>query len=138
MPKVPLATLSATKHSCFIPHLTLTFLKELLRSFFSTNSSFPISSTSMPTQLHWRDNSHQSRHCHKAGAPHWQHGAARAGVPRYLREERKWGYSLAFLRNSLMKFPALGRQISEFPGLQMEFRDNQGYTEKPCLKKKKK
>jgi hypothetical protein len=34
-----------------------------------------------------------------------------------------------------------GRQISEFrgqPGLQSEFQDSQGYTEKPCLGKKKK
>jgi hypothetical protein len=33
-----------------------------------------------------------------------------------------------------------GRQISEFkgqPGLQTEFQDSQGYTEKPCLKKQK-
>jgi hypothetical protein len=36
-----------------------------------------------------------------------------------------------------------GRQISEFeaslePGLQNEFQDSQGYTEKPCLEKPKK
>jgi hypothetical protein len=34
-----------------------------------------------------------------------------------------------------------GRQISEFegqPGLQSEFQDSQGYTEKPCLEKTKK
>jgi hypothetical protein len=34
-----------------------------------------------------------------------------------------------------------GRWISEFegqPGLQREFQDSQGYTEKPCLKKTKK
>jgi hypothetical protein len=36
-----------------------------------------------------------------------------------------------------------GRQISEFlvqgqPGLQSEFQDSQGYTEKPCLEKPKK
>jgi hypothetical protein len=32
-----------------------------------------------------------------------------------------------------------GRQISEFEatGLQSEFQDSQGYTEKPCLKKAK-
>jgi hypothetical protein len=31
-----------------------------------------------------------------------------------------------------------GRQISEFKarGLQSEFQDSQGYTEKPCLRKK--
>jgi hypothetical protein len=40
--------------------------------------------------------------------------------------------------------PALGRQRqADFwvwgqPGLQSEFQDSQGYTEKPCLKKKKK
>jgi hypothetical protein len=34
--------------------------------------------------------------------------------------------------------PSRGRRISEFeakPGLQREFQDSQGYTEKPCLKK---
>jgi hypothetical protein len=40
--------------------------------------------------------------------------------------------------------PVLGRQRqADFwvwgqPGLQSEFQDSQGYTEKPCLKKKKK
>jgi hypothetical protein len=40
--------------------------------------------------------------------------------------------------------PALGRQrqagfwVQGQPGLQSEFQDSQGYTEKPCLKKKKK
>jgi hypothetical protein len=40
--------------------------------------------------------------------------------------------------------PALGRQrqadflVRGQPGLQSEFQDNQGYTEKPCLKKPKK
>jgi hypothetical protein len=40
--------------------------------------------------------------------------------------------------------PALGRQrqadfcIQGQPGLQSEFQDSQGYTEKPCLKKNKK
>jgi hypothetical protein len=40
--------------------------------------------------------------------------------------------------------PALGRQRQEDflvrgqPGLQCEFQDSQGYTVKPCLKKKKK
>jgi hypothetical protein len=40
--------------------------------------------------------------------------------------------------------PALGRQrqadlwVWGQPGLQSEFQDSQGYTEKPCLKKKKK
>jgi hypothetical protein len=40
--------------------------------------------------------------------------------------------------------PALGRQkqadfwVRGQPGLQNEFQDSQGYTEKPCLKKKKK
>jgi hypothetical protein len=40
--------------------------------------------------------------------------------------------------------PALGRQrqvdfrVRSQPGLQSEFQDSQGYTEKPCLKKKKK
>jgi hypothetical protein len=38
--------------------------------------------------------------------------------------------------------PALGRQrqanfwVRGQPGLQSEFQDNQGYTEKPCLRKK--
>jgi hypothetical protein len=40
--------------------------------------------------------------------------------------------------------PALGRQrqadfwIRGQPGLQSEFQDSQGYTEKPCLEKKEK
>jgi hypothetical protein len=40
--------------------------------------------------------------------------------------------------------PALGRQRQEDfwvqgqPGLQSEFQDSQGYTDKPCLKKSKK
>jgi hypothetical protein len=40
--------------------------------------------------------------------------------------------------------PALGRQrqadfsVRGQPGLQSEFQDSQGYTEKPCLGKKKK
>jgi hypothetical protein len=40
--------------------------------------------------------------------------------------------------------PALGRQrqadfwVRGHPGLQSEFQDSQGYTEKPCLKRKKK
>jgi hypothetical protein len=40
--------------------------------------------------------------------------------------------------------PALGRQrqvdfwVQGQPGLQSEFQDSQGYTEKPCLQKKKK
>jgi len=40
--------------------------------------------------------------------------------------------------------PALGRQkqadfwVRGQPGLQSEFQDSQGYTEKPCLKKKPK
>jgi hypothetical protein len=40
--------------------------------------------------------------------------------------------------------PALGRQrqadfwVRGQPGLQSEFQDSQGYTEKPCLEKKKK
>ena len=40
--------------------------------------------------------------------------------------------------------PALGRQrqvdfwVRGQPGLQGEFRDSRSYTEKPCLKKKKK
>jgi hypothetical protein len=40
--------------------------------------------------------------------------------------------------------PVLGRQrqvdfwVLGQPGLQSEFQDSQGYTEKPCLKKKKK
>jgi hypothetical protein len=39
--------------------------------------------------------------------------------------------------------PAFGRQrqadfwVRDQPGLQSEFQDSQGYTEKPCLKKKK-
>jgi hypothetical protein len=39
--------------------------------------------------------------------------------------------------------PALGRQrqvdfwVRGQPGLQSEFQDSQGYTEKPCLKKQK-
>ena len=41
-------------------------------------------------------------------------------------------------------FPALGRQrqanfwVRGQPGLQSEFQDSQGYTEKPCLEKKRK
>jgi hypothetical protein len=40
--------------------------------------------------------------------------------------------------------PALGRQrqadlwVWDQPGLQSEFQDSQGYTEKPCLKRNKK
>ena len=40
--------------------------------------------------------------------------------------------------------PALGRQrqvdfwVQGHPGLQSEFQDSQGYTEKPCLQKTKK
>jgi hypothetical protein len=40
--------------------------------------------------------------------------------------------------------PALGRQrqadfwVRGQPGLQSEFQDSQGYTEKPCLEKQKK
>jgi hypothetical protein len=40
--------------------------------------------------------------------------------------------------------PALGKQrqadfwVQGQPGLQSEFQDNQGYTEKPCLEKSKK
>jgi hypothetical protein len=40
--------------------------------------------------------------------------------------------------------PALGRQrqadfsVQGHPGLQSEFQDSQGYTEKPCLKNKNK
>jgi hypothetical protein len=40
--------------------------------------------------------------------------------------------------------PALGRQrqvdfrVQGQPGLQNEFQDSQGYTEKPCLKNKRK
>jgi hypothetical protein len=40
----------------------------------------------------------------------------------------------------MLLIPALGRQRQDFwvrgqPGLQSEFQDSQGYTEKPCLKK---
>jgi hypothetical protein len=51
-------------------------------------------------------------------------------------------FSLAWWRTPLI--PALGRQrqadfwVQGQPGLQSEFQDSQGYTEKPCLKKKKK
>jgi hypothetical protein len=43
----------------------------------------------------------------------------------------------------LKGFPALGRQrqadfwVQGQPGLQSEFQDSQGYTEKPCLEKTK-
>jgi hypothetical protein len=46
------------------------------------------------------------------------------------------------LKNVII-FPALGRQrqadfwVRGQPGLQSEFQDNQGYTEKPCLEKSK-
>jgi hypothetical protein len=44
----------------------------------------------------------------------------------------------------MLLIPALGRQRQEDflvqgqPGLQSEFQDSQGYTEKPCLEKPKK
>jgi hypothetical protein len=50
--------------------------------------------------------------------------------------------SRAWWRTPLI--PALGRQrqadfwVRGQPGLQSEFQDSQGYTEKPCLEKKKK
>jgi hypothetical protein len=65
---------------------------------------------------------------------------------------QSWGIPyLAFYKTSLAGqwwrtplMPALGRQrqadfgIQGQPGLQSEFQDSQGCTEKPCLKKKKK
>jgi hypothetical protein len=61
--------------------------------------------------------------------------------------EFTWKYqyntvSQAWWRTPLI--PALGRQrqvdfwVRGQPGLQSEFQDSQGYTEKPCLEKKKK
>jgi hypothetical protein len=39
----------------------------------------------------------------------------------------------------MLLIPALGRQrVWGQPGLQSEFQDSQGYTEKPCLKNKQK
>jgi hypothetical protein len=55
---------------------------------------------------------------------------------KYLFNARQW------YRTPLI--PALGRQrqadfwVQDQPGLQSEFQDSQGYTEKPCLGKKKK
>jgi hypothetical protein len=40
----------------------------------------------------------------------------------------------------MLLIPALGRQrqaVRGQPGLQSEFQDSQGYTEKPCLEKTK-
>jgi hypothetical protein len=54
---------------------------------------------------------------------------------------RKWDPSWVWWRTPLI--PALGRQrqvdfwVRGQPGLQSEFQDSQGYTEKPCLKKTK-
>jgi hypothetical protein len=55
---------------------------------------------------------------------------------------RKKSLSRAWWSTPLI--PALGRQrqadfwVRGQPGLQSEFQDSQGYTEKPCLQKKKK
>jgi hypothetical protein len=55
---------------------------------------------------------------------------------------RKGKYSRAWWHTPLI--PALGRQrqvdfwVRGQPGLQSDFQDSQGYTEKPCLKKPKK
>jgi hypothetical protein len=55
---------------------------------------------------------------------------------------QSWGGSRAWWRTPLI--PALGRQrqadfwVRGQPGLQSEFQDSQGYTEKPCLEKRKK
>jgi hypothetical protein len=55
---------------------------------------------------------------------------------------KRWGWSRAWGCTPLI--PALGRQrqvdfwVRGQPGLQSEFQDSQGYTEKPCLGKKKK
>jgi hypothetical protein len=47
--------------------------------------------------------------------------------------------SLCFLISKLSPIPALGRQANFWvqgqPGLQSEFQDSQGYTEKPCFEK---
>ena len=46
------------------------------------------------------------------------------------------------LSRAVPLIPALGRQADFWvrgqPGLQREFQDSQGYTEKPCLEKTKK
>jgi hypothetical protein len=59
------------------------------------------------------------------------------------QEYKKLGFSWAWWHTPLI--PALGRQsqvdfwVRGQPGLQSEFQDSQqGYTEKPCLKKNKK
>jgi hypothetical protein len=66
----------------------------------------------------------------------------------YLKSVWNWGFkkkkkkSWAWWRTPLI--PALGRQrqadfwVRGQPGLQSKLQDSQGYTEKPCLKKKKK
>jgi hypothetical protein len=54
---------------------------------------------------------------------------------------KKMPYSRAWWRTPLI--PALGRQrqadfwVQGQPGIQSEFQDSQGYTEKPCLEKPK-
>jgi hypothetical protein len=56
--------------------------------------------------------------------------------------KKKWIVARRWWRTPLI--PAFGRQrqvdfwVRGQPGLQSEFQDSQGYTEKPCLKKKKK
>ena len=56
--------------------------------------------------------------------------------PKNLKFSQAWGHTPLI--------PALGRQrqadfrVQGQPGLQSEFQDSQGYTEKPCLEKPKK
>jgi hypothetical protein len=53
------------------------------------------------------------------------------------------GFKLCVSNLKFKGIPALGRQrqvdfcVRRQPGLQSEFQDSQGYTEKPCLKKTK-
>jgi hypothetical protein len=66
------------------------------------------------------------------------------------QEEKAWTGRVVYKKDEKSQewwctplIPALGRQrqvnfwVRGQPGLQSEFQDSQGYTEKPCLKKKK-